>query len=97
MMIESYIYIIEPLDELPLNAFHIFTLKRKIVPILWAQRGRYGWISKEQVQNMMNRITDLNKQQKGYARDKPLNLVFHWQDTDGLDPTTVELMRKSSQ
>lgn len=66
-------------------------------PIMWAQNGRYGWISKEQVQNMVRRQIDLAKQQKGYAKDKPLDLVFHWDDTTPLDPITVGLMRATSQ
>ena len=95
-MTDSYIYIEGQSDTLPLNAFHIFTLKRKMVPIIWAQNGRYGFISKEQVQNIVRRMIDLDKQQKGYAKNKPLDLSFHWEDTIPLDPKTVELMRKSS-
>lgn len=64
------------------------------MPIMWAQEGRYGWISREQVQNWLRRIRDLAKQQKGYAKDKPLDLVFHWGDTTPLDPITVQLMRE---
>lgn len=93
-MSNMYIYIEELSDTLTLNAFQLFTLKKKVVPIMWAQNGRYGWLSKERVQNMMRRIVDLDKQQKGYARDKPLELAFLWEDADQLDPSTVELMRK---
>ncbi len=67
-----------------------------IKPIIWAQEGRYGWISKEQVTNMLRRQIDSGKQQKGYAKDKPLDLAFHWDDTTPLDPATVRLMREIS-
>ncbi len=65
-------------------------------PIIWAQDGRYGWISKEQVQNMLNRYYDLGKQQKGYSMDAPLKLIFHWSEVVTLDPVTVKLMREIS-
>ncbi len=62
--------------------------------IMWAQEGRYGWISKQQVLNLRRRQIDLNRQQKGYAKDKPIDFVFHWDDTVQLDPVTVKLMRE---
>ena len=65
-------------------------------PIVWAQEGRYGWISKEQVKNLLSRYKDLGKQQKGYAKDKPIDFAFHWDDTTPLDPATVRLMREVS-
>ncbi len=67
-----------------------------VQPIMWAQEGRYGWISKEQVLNMIRRQIDLTKQQKGYAKDKPIDLAFHWDDTTPLNPATVKLMRETS-
>lgn len=63
-------------------------------PIIWAQDGRYGWISKEQVQNMLRRYHDLKKQQRGYSMDAPLNLKFYWSETVQLDPITVKLIRE---
>ncbi len=65
-------------------------------PIIWAQDGRFGYISEAQVQNLQRRRIDLAKQQKGYAKNKPLVLAFHWSDTTQLDPVTVQLMRKIS-
>jgi hypothetical protein len=65
-------------------------------PIIWAQEGRYGWISKEQVQNLCRRQIDLDKQQKGYAKDGMIKLVFHWSEVQALDPVTVRLMRETS-
>ncbi len=65
-------------------------------PIIWAQEGRYGWISKEQVQNILRRYCDLGKQQKGYSMDAPLNLKFYWSETIQLDPATVKLMQGTS-
>ncbi len=61
-------------------------------PIMWAKEGQYGWISKEQVRNVYRRWMDLGKQQKGYTKDKPLALAFHWSEVQILDPITVRLM-----
>ncbi len=88
-MDESYAYIEDSSETL--NCKYIADLPVK--PIIWAQDGRYGFISKEQVQNMMRRQEDLAKQQRGYAKDKPLDLVFHWLEVLPLDPATVKLMR----
>ena len=91
---DPYLYIEDPADTL-----HIWQLeihRGLIKPIMWAQSGRYGWLSKEQVQNMVRRQIDLAKQQAGYAKDKPLDLAFHWDDVTELDPVTVRLMREPS-
>ncbi len=106
-MTELYIYKEESSDTLEFkhmcNPFVFGKTKKPIIvvdpivkPIIWAQDGRYGFISKEQVQNMIRRKMDLAKQQKGYAKDKPLELAFHWEDTLQLDPVTVKLMREAS-
>ncbi len=91
---ELYLYIEYAGDTLPIEQV-MDTAVRWIKPILWAQDGRYGWISKEQVQNLYRRQMDSNKQQKGYAKVRPLDLVFHWSEVTPLDPATVELMRKT--
>ena len=91
-MNKPYAYIEDSSETL--NCKYMANLPVK--PILWAQSGRYGFISKEQVQNMVRRQIDLAKQQKGYAKDKPLDLVFHWDDTIALDPYTVGAMREIS-
>ena len=93
---ELYLYLEYAGDTLPIKQV-MGTAVRWIKPILWAQQGRYGWISKEQVQNLQRRYADLKRQQKGYAKDKPIKLVFHWDDTTQLDPGTVMLMRTFSQ
>ena len=93
-MNELYIYIEYPGDTLPVLRI-VRSLRSGSKPIMWAQEGRYGWISKEQVQNMVRRQIDLTKQQKGYAKDKPLDLVFHWSEVQILDPITVKLMREN--
>lgn len=91
---ELYLYIEDSADTL--NIRHTNYLRPSPVkPIIWAQEGRYGFISKEQVLNMIRRQEDLAKQQKGYARDEPFTLTFHWSDTVQLDPSVVELMRES--
>lgn len=91
---DSYYYLEHSEDTLHIwwrgDIFH----RSQIKPIIWAQKGRYGWISREQVQNLIHRRIDLNKQQKGYAKDKPFDLAFHWDDTMPLDPATVKLMRE---
>lgn len=89
----SYIYVEQPGDTLTMQSI-VPCFGRGIKPIMWAQQGRYGWISKEQIRNLRSRQRDLDKQQKGYMRDKPVNLVFHWEDTTPLDPITVKLMRE---
>ncbi|KKK49584.1 hypothetical protein LCGC14_3133590 [marine sediment metagenome] len=92
---DPYIYLEDPMDTL--NIQHLEVQSGLIKPIMWAQNGRYGWISKEQVLNMIRRQEDLAKQQKGYAKDKPVKLVFHWDDVVELDPYTVKAIRKISQ
>ncbi len=67
-----------------------------IKPIMWAKEGQYGWISEEQVRNVYRRWMDLTKQQKGYTKDKPLALAFHWSEVQILDPITVKLMRSTA-
>ncbi len=66
------------------------------MPIMWAQEGQYGWITKNQVKNLIRRYDDLEKQQKGYSMDAPLNLKFYWSEVQILDPITVRLMRETS-
>ncbi len=92
---DPYIYLEDPADAL--NIQHLKVHSGRVKPIIWAQEGRYGFISKEQVLNMIRRQEDLVKQQKGYVKDKPLDLVFYWDDTVQLDPVAVELMRGTSQ
>ncbi|KKN54251.1 hypothetical protein LCGC14_0594330 [marine sediment metagenome] len=91
---EAYIYIEHSGDTLSIK--HLTAAIHWTKPIIWAQEGRFGYISQTQVQNLQRRQIDLEKQQKGYAKDKPLKLVFHWSDTTPLDPITVQLMRKIS-
>jgi len=91
---KPYFYIEQPGDTL--SVLHVEDSNVHVRPVIWAQNGRYGWISKEQVQNMARRSDDLEKQQKGYARDKPIKLYFHWGDVVELDPITVKLMRAVS-
>lgn len=89
---DPYLYIEDSADTLSIK----YPVRLRIdlaKPIIWAQEGRYGFISREQILNMIRRQKDLAKQQKGYARNGPLNLVFYWDDTLQLDPFTVELMR----
>lgn len=93
-MIESYYYIEHSEDILPTMC--IMAALDHAKPIIWAQGGRYGWISREQVQNLIRRQLDLNKQQKGYAKDRAIELVLHWSDTTPLDPVTVRLIRETS-
>ena len=64
--------------------------------IMWARDGQYGWISREQVQNLRRRQIDQTKQLKGYMKNKPIDLVFHWSEVQVLDPATVRLMRETS-
>ncbi len=103
-----YYYIEHPGATLPLQkiieaqgwAFtppHEHIVNKFVKPLMWAQEGRYGWISKEQISNMYRRKIDSDKQQKGYAKVRPLDLVLHWDDTTPLDPATVKLMRETSQ
>lgn len=94
-MNESYIYIEQSEDTLPMLQI-VLHLEAGIKPVMWAQAGRYGWISKEQLKNLWQRQKDLEAQQKGYAKDKPLTLQFYWHETTPLDPTTVKLMRATS-
>ena len=95
MMDNWYIYMKESSDTLSIE--YLAGLRTDPVkPIIWAQDGRYGLISKRQVLNMMRRQEDLAKQQRGYAKDKPLDLVFNWDDTLQLDPITIKTMRKGS-
>ncbi len=95
-MSNPYTYIEESADIL--SAEYLTNLcTSPVKPIVWAQKGRYGFISKEQVLNMMHRLKDLAEQQKGYAKDKPLDLFFHSSDTLQIDPVAVELMRGTSQ
>lgn len=94
-MMEMYLYIEYAGDVLPIEQI-MNTAGGWIKPILWAQQGRYGWISKEQVQNLYRRQRDQTKQLKGYMKNKAINLVFHWNDTVQLDPGTVMLMRETS-
>ena len=96
IIVELYLYIEYAGDTLPIEQI-MDTAVRWIKPIIWAQKGRYGWISKEQVQNLYRRKLDMTKQQRGYTKVEPLDLVFHWDDTTPLDPITVELMRKTCQ
>lgn len=91
---KPYIYIEHSNSNLILPSVCITV--NKIRPIMWAQEGRYGWISKEQVQNMVRRQIDLAKQQRGYAKDKSFDLAFHWSEVQILDPITVQLMREIS-
>ncbi|KKM90444.1 hypothetical protein LCGC14_1238470 [marine sediment metagenome] len=108
IMDSSHIYIEESSETLSLQYVDSLGYQRLVhshwaypidlvKPIIWAQDGRYGFISKEQVLNIMRRQEDLAKQQKGYAKDKPLDLVFTWDDTIQLDPVAVKLMREISQ
>ena len=90
-----YLYIEYAGDTLPIEQV-MDTAVHWIKPIMWAQEGRYGWISKEQVMNMIRREKDSEKQQQGYTREKPIDLAFHWDDTVQLDPETVRLMRETS-
>ena len=76
---DPYLYIEHPEDTLRIW-WPLPTPVSLVKPIMWVQEGRYGWISKEQVQNMVCRQIDLTKQQKGDARNKPLDLAFHWDD-----------------
>ncbi|KKK82002.1 hypothetical protein LCGC14_2807780, partial [marine sediment metagenome] len=86
---ELYTYMEHLGDALRIRHIMANTLFRDVVsPIIWAQEGRYGWISKEQVQNLYRRQRDLEKQQKGYAKDKPIDLAFHWDEVTPLDPAT---------
>ena len=39
---------------------------------------------------------DQTKQLKGYMKNKPIGLVFHWDDATPLDPVTVKLMQETS-
>ena len=94
-MMELYLYIEYAGDVLPIEQISVVT-PGKVKPIMWAQNGRYGWISKEQIQNLMRRQKDLTKQQKGYARVKPIDLGFHWSEVQLLDPATVKSMRETS-
>ena len=92
---DPYLYIEDPADTLHIQ--HLEIPGRNLIrPIIWAQEGRYGWISKEQVQNLIRRQKDLDKQQNGYASHRPIDLTFHWDDTTPLDPATVRLMRETS-
>ncbi len=94
---EPYLYFEYAKETLPLGSImYLLMIRGDLRPIIWAQEGRYGWISKEQVTNMLRRQIDSGKQQKGYAKDKPLDLAFHWDDTTPLDPATVRLMREIS-
>jgi hypothetical protein len=86
---ESYTYIKESSDSLCLKYITDLPVK----PILWAQDGRYGWISRAQVRNALRRQTDLGEQQKKYSKSRPVALAFNWEDTTPLDPVTVALMR----
>lgn len=95
-MMESYVYIEHNKDTLPMQSIIPF-FGLGIKPVMWAQEGRYGWISKEQIMNMIRREKDQTKQLKGYMKNKPIDLVFHWDDTVQLDPITVGLMRTTSQ
>ena len=90
-----YIYIEHSGDNLILQ--HVWIMVGKVRPIMWAQQGRYGWISKEQISNLQRRYADLKKQQKGYARNKPIDLAFHWSEVQPLDPVTVKLMREDEE
>ncbi len=92
---DPYIYLEDPADTL--NIQHLKIQRGLVRPIIWAQEGRYGFISKERVLNMIRRQEDLAKQQKGYAQDKPLNLVFHWGDTIPINPIIFKLMREIFQ
>ncbi len=95
--LRSYLYVEDSNDTLTMRFTEILRGQINITkPIIWVQEGRYGWISKEQVQNMMRRQIDSGKQQKGYAKDKPIDLAFHWDDTTPLDPATVKLIRETS-
>ncbi len=94
-MTDLYIYKEESSDTLNIELVDCGPPGYAAKPIIWAQDGRYGFISKEQVRNMMRRKKDLAKQQKGYAKDKPLDLVFHWEDTVQMDPVIAELMREA--
>ncbi len=90
---KPYNYIEHKSDTLPVRYMPMSTNWTK--PIMWAKEGQYGWISKEQVRNVYRRWMDLGKQQKGYTKDKPLALAFHWNDVTLLDPTTIKLMREN--
>jgi len=92
---ESYLYIEHVGDTLAVH--YIEEALGCIKPILWAQQGRYGWISKEQVRNMIRRRMDMVRQQEGYTKTKPIDLAFHWDDTTPLDPITIRLMRETFQ
>lgn len=94
-MNKLYHYIEHTGDFIP--AMYVLISPLCVKPIMWSQNGRYGWISKVQVWNMVRRQRDLDKQQKGYAKDEPMKLEFHWGDTAPLDPVTVRLMRATSQ
>ena len=94
---ELYIYIEHDGDELSLGDLeHIQAIRGDWKPVIWGQNGRYGWISMKQMSNLQRRYADLKKQQKGYAKDKPIDLAFHWGDTTPLDPAMVKLIRKTS-
>lgn len=92
-----YLYFKHSGDTLSLGDIeYLMMVQGNFRPIIWAQEGRYGWISKEQIQNLQRRYCDLKKQQKGYAKDKPIDLAFHWDDTTPLDPVTVKLIRENT-
>lgn len=92
-----YYYYIEH-NEDTLSLLHVLHFHGSaVIPILWAQEGRYGLVSKEQVKNLWRRHNDLIKQQKGYTKNKPIDLVFYWSEVIKLDPVTVKLMRGISQ
>ncbi len=96
-MRELYLYVEHHGDELSLGDLeYMQAVWGKWRPVLWAQEGRYGWISMEKIQNMCRRYEDLKRQQKGYAKDKPIKLAFYWDDTTPLDPVTVRFMRETS-
>ncbi len=92
---KSYVYIEYAGDTLPMRSI-VTHFGLGIKPVMWAQEGRYGWISKKQIMNMVRRENDLEKQQKGYAKVKPLDLAFHWDEVTPLDPVTVKLMQETS-
>lgn len=93
---EMYYYVEHNEDTLSMQSIiHFF--KNGIKPIMWAQSGRYGWLPKKRIMNMVRRQRDLDKQQSGYTKDRPINLVFFWGEVQILDPITVKLMRETSQ